>query len=75
MADAISELITAAVEAGIQKALRQHARRLLDADEAAEYLGISKTTVKELAARGELPETRITRCVRFSRCAGARLIH
>ena len=37
-----------------------------NADEAAEYLGLSKTTVFRLVRNGELSHTRVTRWIRFS---------
>jgi excisionase family DNA binding protein len=40
-------------------------RRLLSLPEAAEYLGLSPWTVRELAGKGRLPCVRITRKLLF----------
>ena len=40
-------------------------RRLLSLPEAADYLGLSPWTVRELAGKGRLPVVRITRKLQF----------
>ena len=41
--------------------------RLLDADEVADLLGVSRRTVSTLTAAGELRSVRVRRCVRYNR--------
>jgi excisionase family DNA binding protein len=44
-------------------------REVLNVEEAAELLGVSAWTVRDLAHRGELPARKIGRAWRFSRLA------
>ena len=41
------------------------APRLLSTPQAAQYLGVSETKLRELVATGRVIETRIDSCVRF----------
>ncbi len=40
-------------------------RRLLDTDQAADYLGVSVRTMKTLMSDGQLPYVKIGRCTRL----------
>jgi excisionase family DNA binding protein len=53
---------------------RDDAPLLLRIPEAARLLGISRTTMYQLVARGEVPVLRIGRSVRISRVAVERLV-
>ena len=49
--------------------------RLLDADEVADLLGVSRRTVSTLTAAGDLHPIRVRGCVRYSRQAVEAYIH
>lgn len=59
--------ITSAIAERVLEQISQQPppRRLLSTAQAAEYLGMDETTVRNLQASGELPCVRITRRVQF----------